>query len=77
MQSKEGASLQTISRFQAVAVGDVIYIHTHRSLQDILAIDVSNPDEPQLSLVPVSSATGSPPAARYTNLLVQQLPLSS
>lgn len=65
MQSKEETSLQPISRFQAVVYGEIIYIHTHRSLQDILTLDVSNPDQPELHLVPVSSTSGSTPAARY------------
>ena len=66
LQCQAGVSLQPISRFQAVAVGDVIYIHTHRSLQDILALNVKKPERPELQLQPVSSTNGAAPAARYT-----------
>ena len=52
-----------ISRFQAQAIGDRIYIHTHRSLQDILVLDVSNSDAPTLSLQPVTSDP-EPPMSR-------------
>ena len=60
------ASLQPISRFQAAAVGSNIYIHTHRSLDDIVVLDVGNPDRPQLNKVSVSSTTGNIPSARYS-----------
>ena len=61
----QGATtLQPISRFQAAAVGSKIYIHTHRSLADILVLDVANADQPQLDKVPVSSTTGITPSAR-------------
>lgn len=58
------APLQPISRFQATAVGSKIYIHTHRSLDDILVLDVANVDQPELNKVPVSSTTGDAPSAR-------------
>ena len=58
------ATLQPISRFQATAVGSKIYIHTHRSLDDILVLDVANTDQPKLEKVPVSSTTGATPSAR-------------
>lgn len=56
--------MQPISRFQAAAVGHTIYIHTHRSINDILVLDVADPDKPRLKQVPVSSATGATPSAR-------------
>ncbi|CAL8464640.1 g4175 [Coccomyxa elongata] len=59
----QGEELPAISRFQAVALGSKIYIHTHRSLQDILVLDVANPDEPVLSLLPVTSED-DPPMSR-------------
>ena len=59
------ATLQPISRFQAAAVGQKIYIHTHRSINDILVLDVTNPDKPQLQQVAVSGADGATPSARY------------
>ncbi len=65
-QGKEGISLQPISRFQAAAVGNMVYIHTHRSLNDILVLDVANPDSPKLKQVPVSGNQGATPSARWT-----------
>ena len=56
-----------ISRFQAQAIGSRIYIHTHRSLQDILVLDVSDSDAPILSLQPVSSDP-EPPMSRSATL---------
>ncbi|KAI8474475.1 MAG: galactose oxidase [Monoraphidium minutum] len=41
-----------ISRFQAAAVGDVIYIHTHRTSDHILALDASTAP-PTLRRLPV------------------------
>lgn len=35
----QGEALQSTSRHQAVAVGSRIYIHTHRSIDDILVLD--------------------------------------
>lgn len=37
----QGEQLQPISRFQAVAIGDDIYIHTHRNTDDILRLSTS------------------------------------
>ena len=68
LQSGEGAQLQPISRFQAAAVGNIIFIHTHRSLQDILALDVTDPDKPCLQLLPVTGKNGVTPAARSDKL---------
>ena len=65
IQGEEGVSLQPISRFQAAAVGNVVYIHTHRSLNDILVLDVANPDSPKLKQVPVSGNQGATPSARW------------
>lgn len=62
--------MQPISRFQAAAVGHTIYIHTHRSLNDILVLDVADPDKPRLKQVPVSSATGATPSARCLLIFV-------
>ena len=59
----QGEELPAISRFQAVALGSKIYIHTHRSLQDILVLDVSDADAPSLSLQPVTSED-DPPMSR-------------
>lgn len=38
-------------RHQAAAVGSHIYIHHHRSTQDITVLDVTSPDRPKLSKV--------------------------
>lgn len=38
----QGEQLQPISRFQAVAVGDDIYLHTHRNTTDILRLSRSD-----------------------------------
>ena len=46
-------------------VDSKVYIHTHRSLDDILVLDVTDADKPQLDKVSVSSTTGSTPSARY------------
>ncbi len=59
----QGEQMPQISRFQAQATGDRIYIHTHRSLQDILVLDVSDSDAPTLSLQPVTSDP-EPPMSR-------------
>ena len=59
----QGEDLPAISRFQAAAVGNKIYIHTHRSLQDILTLDVSSADSPVLSVQPVTSED-EPPMSR-------------
>lgn len=50
MAPAQGESLQGISRFQAVTLGDKIYIHTHRNLEDIYVLHTNTP-------------TGPPPAA--------------
>ena len=60
----QGEALPAISRFQAVAVGSEIYIHTHRSLQDVLVLDVADPDAPDLALQPVASEH-DPPMSRF------------
>ena len=65
MQGEEGISLQPISRFQVAAVGNMVYIHTHRSLNDILVLDVANPEKPKLKQVPVSGNQGATPSARW------------
>eukprot|EP00877_Chromochloris_zofingiensis_P008527 jgi/Chrzof1/3928/Cz13g13210.t1 len=56
----EGVQLEGISRFQAVALGEQIYIHTHRNLADILVLDTSS-EPPVLRSVPVS---GTAPPSR-------------
>ncbi|KAL3157872.1 hypothetical protein ABBQ32_012283 [Trebouxia sp. C0010 RCD-2024] len=58
------ASLQPISRFQAAVVGSKVYIHTHRSINDILVLDVADPNKPHLTKVSVSSTAGGTPSAR-------------
>ena len=63
----QGEEIPQISRFQAQAIGSKIYIHTHRSLQDILVLDVSDADAPSLSLQPVSSRP-EPPMSRQACL---------
>jgi hypothetical protein len=53
-----------ISRFQAVAVGDTIYIHTHRCSDHIIALDVST-SPPTLARRPtVADAKAGAPSAR-------------
>ncbi|KAA6425251.1 MAG: hypothetical protein FRX49_04746 [Trebouxia sp. A1-2] len=64
VQGEVGISLQPISRFQAAAVQNMVYIHTHRSLNDILVLDVANPDSPKLKQVPVTGNQGATPSAR-------------
>ena len=59
----KGEQTPQISRFQAQAIGSRIYIHTHRSLQDILVLDVADSDAPTLTLQPVSSDP-EPPMSR-------------
>ena len=44
-------------------MGSRVYIHTHRSLQDILVLDVSDPDAPKLALQP-TAAEHDPPMSR-------------
>jgi hypothetical protein len=34
----QGKALQPISRFQAAAVGDDIYLHTHRNVDNIMRL---------------------------------------
>jgi N-acetylneuraminic acid mutarotase len=59
--SPQGEQLQPISRFQAVAVGDDIYIHTHRNTDSILRLRTSTADEtPQLVSLPVNTPNGAP-----------------
>lgn len=48
----QGEALQPISRFQAVAVGPKIFIHNHRSIEDIHVLDTST-TQPTLSRLPV------------------------
>ena len=69
IQGEDGISLQPISRFQAAAVGNMVYIHTHRSLNDILVLDVTNSDSPKLKQVPVSGKQGATPSARWAPAL--------
>lgn len=59
----QGEEMPQISRFQAQAVGSRVYIHNHRSLQDILMLDVSDSNAPVLSLQPVT-ADPEPPMSR-------------
>ena len=65
LHAVQGEQLKPISRFQACAVGSRIFIHTHRSLQDILVLDVADPDAPQLATLKVSGKdSDSSPSAR-------------
>ena len=52
--------MPAISRFQAAAVGSSVFIHNHRSLSDILVLDVADPAAPTLALRPVTGAEGTP-----------------
>ncbi|KAF5839410.1 hypothetical protein DUNSADRAFT_812 [Dunaliella salina] len=67
----EGEPLPAISRHQAVAVGQSIYIHHHRSAQDISVLDVSNPAHPKLHKVPVK---GDVPSSRGLHSLTAVAP---
>lgn len=57
----QGERLPTVSRHQACAVGHDIYIHTHRSVEDILVLDTAA-QPPRLRKVPVlpDAEHGSP-----------------
>eukprot|EP00798_Chlamydomonas_sp_ICE-L_P021800 gene21800-28822_t len=52
-----GVQMPEISRFQAVAVGSKVYIHTHRSVEEIVVLDTSNVDAPTLSIEKVQGST--------------------
>ncbi|KAK9839199.1 hypothetical protein WJX81_000851 [Elliptochloris bilobata] len=56
----QGEAMPVISRFQAVVIGPSVYIHTHRSLLDILVLDVADPAAPKLALRPVTGTEGTP-----------------
>lgn len=58
--------LQGISRFQAVAVGTHIYIHTHRTEDHILRLDTSS-SPPLLERLPVQ---GPAPSSRGLHSMV-------
>lgn len=59
--NQQGEQLPPISRFQAVAMGDDIYIHTHRNTQDILKLSTAAaPDGLELTSVPVAAPEGAP-----------------
>lgn len=53
----QGEQLQPISRFQAAAVGQHIYIHTHRNISNILRLDTAALP-PHLELLPVAAPAG-------------------
>eukprot|EP00878_Enallax_costatus_P003843 GHUV01004059.1.p1 GENE.GHUV01004059.1~~GHUV01004059.1.p1 ORF type:complete len:362 (+),score=97.55 GHUV01004059.1:149-1234(+) len=61
-----GEPLQGISRFQAVAVGEKIYVHTHRTEDHILVIDTAA-NSPTLNKVPVK---GPAPSSRGLHSVV-------
>eukprot|EP00879_Flechtneria_rotunda_P009431 GHRR01009873.1.p1 GENE.GHRR01009873.1~~GHRR01009873.1.p1 ORF type:complete len:380 (+),score=81.08 GHRR01009873.1:187-1326(+) len=63
----QGELLQGISRFQAVAVGPKIYVHTHRTDDHILVINTET-SQPELQRVPVK---GPAPSSRGLHSLVQ------
>ena len=52
--------MPAISRFQAAAIGSSVFIHNHRSLSDVLVLDVADPAAPKLALRPVTGAEGTP-----------------
>ena len=56
----QGEEVPAISRFQAAAVGSSVFIHNHRSLSDMLVLDVADPAAPKLALQPVTGAEGTP-----------------
>ena len=56
----QGEEVPAISRFQAAAVGSSVFIHNHRSLSDVLVLDVADPAAPKLALRPVTGAEGTP-----------------
>ena len=56
----QGEALPAISRFQAAAVGDAIYIHTHRSIDDIFCLECTDLAAPRLSKISVSGSEGTP-----------------
>jgi len=60
----QGEAMPAVSRFQTAAVGDAVYIHTHRSLEDVLVLDVSDPGAPKLASRPVTGAQGTPMSRR-------------
>lgn len=64
----QGDKLEPISRHQAVAVGKKIYIHTHRSLEDILVLDTST-SPPTLTKQAAHGA--SAPASRCVRVRVR------
>lgn len=70
LHAVQGEQLKPISRFQACVVDSKIFIHTHRSLQDILVLDVADPDAPQLASLKVSGKdSDSIPSARQALVL--------
>ena len=52
--------MPAISRFQAATVGTSVWIHNHRSFDDVLVLDVADPEAPKLALQPVTGAEGTP-----------------
>lgn len=62
----QGEPLPPISRFQAAAIGPLIYIHTHRNLEDILVLDTST-SPPTLRSAPVK---GPAPPSRGLHSMV-------
>ncbi len=60
----QGEAMPAVSRFQAAAVGSAVYIHTHRSLDDVLVLDASDPGAPKLASRPVTGAQGTPMSRR-------------
>ena len=48
-------------------VDEVIYLHTHRTLDHILALDTRQ-DPPRLTKRPVSAGPEGPPSSRYIKI---------
>ena len=56
--------MPAISRFQAATLGTSVWIHNHRSLDDVLVLDVADPEAPKVALQPVTGAEGTPMSRR-------------
>ncbi|KAK9868773.1 hypothetical protein WJX84_000947 [Apatococcus fuscideae] len=66
----QGEKLPAISRFACARIGTRVFLHTHRSTDSILVLDVADPKSPVLSTVPVqaSSQDGVPPSRGLQSL---------
>lgn len=59
VQVEQGGPLQPISRFQAAVVGQRVFIHTHRSLDNVIVLNVAS-EPPALLTTPVTGTEGAP-----------------